>query len=89
MSARAGFTLVELCVVMLVIALIAGVTTLAVGTLRPPAGRSAPTAMEWARAEAIRQGKPITVGTTKPVLFLPDGRAVGRDVNPWTGERRR
>lgn len=82
MRAR-GVTLLELLVVLTVLGVVLAVTGLAIGSLRTPRESEGVLALRRARAEAIRSGVPRT---THGVRFLPDGRAIGVDVNPLTGE---
>jgi prepilin-type N-terminal cleavage/methylation domain-containing protein len=89
---RTGFSLVELMVVMAIVSITAAVATLAVGSVgTEPSPRT-----EWARrldearSEAVERGRAIVVrsdstGAYPSALFLPDGRAVGPDVDPLTG----
>jgi len=83
-----GVTLVELMVVLAVLGVIASISGLAVASLRPPIKAELTAALQRARGAAVRQGRAVTVsgedGAT--ILFLPDGRAIGRGVDPWTGE---
>ena len=83
-----GITLVELIVVLAVLGVIAAVSTLAVSSLRRPAAATSTEVLRRARTTAIRQGRAVTIsgqnGTT--IRFLPDGRAIGAGVDPWTGE---
>ncbi len=75
-------------VVLLVLGLIGGMGVLAVSRLRPVAAPERVTAWRRARATAIRTGQPIGVADDSGVVvrFLPDGRAIGSDVDPLTGE---
>ena len=86
---RRGVTLVELLVVLLLLSLLAGMSALAAGRLRGSASGSREEArrMATARAEAIRTGGPVRLmrDTGGPALFLPDGRAVGRGIDPLMG----
>ncbi len=86
---RRGVTLVELMVALALLGLILGISTLAVASLRPPAGSEIKQAVQRARAEAIRTGVPVSTARyhspLPTVLFLPDGRAVGINVDPLTG----
>lgn len=96
----AGFTLIEVVVALALFALILGVSGLALASLREPPRAEEFRALERARMDAIRTGKPATVTLTLPatgdnhaprtthVLFLPDGRAVGEGVDPLTGAPR-
>ena len=79
---RHGVTLLELVVALALLAVILGVSGLAVATLRPTPLAEAERQLRRARADAIRGG--VTV-RAKSVLFLPDGRSVGAGVDPLTG----
>jgi prepilin-type N-terminal cleavage/methylation domain-containing protein len=83
-----GATLVELMVVLLILGLITGVSSLAVGSLKSPAVSEQGRRLSQARAAAIRSGKAVSVpGEGGEVIrFLPDGRAFGRGVDPLTGD---
>jgi hypothetical protein len=81
----AGTTLIELVVTLLILALTAGVATLAVRSLRLPARSGIRAAFLDAQARAIREGSPVRVTTDsildslgpRIILFLPDGRTLG------------
>ena len=86
MSRReAGTTLIELVVGLLILALTAGVATLAIRSLRPPSESGFRAALLNARTRAIREGHPVRVTTNsiqdslgpRIILFLPDGRTLG------------
>jgi prepilin-type N-terminal cleavage/methylation domain-containing protein len=83
-----GATLVELLMVLLVLGVMAGVSSIAVTSLRPLPESERRRELDRARAVAIRSGSAVTVdadnGST--VRFLPDGRALGAGVDPFTGE---
>ncbi len=91
----AGFTLVEVLVVIAILGLIFGVSGLAFSSLRLPRESMRIAALRAARATAIRTGRPVravlprdTAAYRSPLpapLFLPDGRAVGPAVDPLTG----
>jgi prepilin-type N-terminal cleavage/methylation domain-containing protein len=83
-----GTTLVELMVVLLILGLIGGLTSLALGTLKSRAVSERARALGQARAAAIRSGKAVSVpdDSGEVIRFLPDGRAIGRGVDPLTGE---
>ena len=84
---RGGMTLVELTVVLLILSLLTGLSGLAVGRLRMSPVDPRETALRRARMEAIRSGAAVGVrDSSSPVLFLPDGRAIGAGVDPLTGE---
>lgn len=95
---RAGFTLVELIVVLAIMGLMAGISGLAMTSLRPPRESVCAQALRRARAAAIRTGQPtraeITPGAASDCsvlpapMFLPDGRALGTGVDPLTGAPR-
>jgi len=77
-----GVTLVELLVALALLGLVLGVSGLALASLRAPSEAVDISAMRHARAQAIETGAPRTA---HGVLFLPDGRAVGTQVDPLTG----
>ncbi len=77
-----GVTLLELLVVLTVLGVVLGVTGLAIGSLQAPREFEEIRALRRARAEAIRSG---AQRTANGVLFLPDGRAIGPNVDPFTG----
>jgi prepilin-type N-terminal cleavage/methylation domain-containing protein len=77
-----GVTLVELLVALTLLGLVLGVSGLALASLRAPSEAVDISAMRHARAQAIETGTPRTA---YGVLFLPDGRAVGAQVDPLTG----
>ena len=76
---RSGFTLLEMIVVLALFGLVLAMSGLAIASLAP---RNDQQSVRTARAEAIRGGSPRGVDS---VLFLPDGRAIGVDVDPLTG----
>lgn len=82
-----GATLVELMVVLLLLGLVTGVTTVAIGSLKSRTAPEPAKALSQARAAAIRSGKAVTVkhDSGAVIRFLPDGRAIGRGVDPLTG----
>jgi prepilin-type N-terminal cleavage/methylation domain-containing protein len=86
----AGFTLVEVIVVIGILGLLMGMSGLAFGSLRAPSESEVAREFRRARSEAIRTGRPATTVVNRtlrnrPVLFLPDGRAVGPGADPLTG----
>jgi type II secretory pathway pseudopilin PulG len=83
-----GTTLVELMVVLLILGLATGVTALAIGSLKSRAVPERTRALGQARATAIRSGKAVSLPDEggEVIRFLPDGRAIGRGVDPLTGE---
>jgi len=82
---RRGVTLLELIVSLALLAVILGVSGLALAGLRPTSRAGAEGRLRQARADAIRGG---TAVRAESVLFLPDGRAVGAGVDPLTGTPR-
>jgi prepilin-type N-terminal cleavage/methylation domain-containing protein len=90
---RDGYTLLEVIVVLAIMGLMAGVSGLALASLKTPRESEWLRALRQARAEAIRTGRPMRIEDhrarrTAPILFLPDGRAIGPDVDPLTGAPR-
>jgi prepilin-type N-terminal cleavage/methylation domain-containing protein len=83
-----GTTLVELMVVLLVLGVMAGVSAFAVAGRRPPAEELPGRVLERARAAAIHSGRATSAPAAGGgvVRFLPDGRAIGLGVDPFTGE---
>ena len=77
-----GVTLVELLVVLALLGLVFSVNGLALASLAEPRESAALRDLRRARAEAIRSGIPVR---SDSVLFLPDGRAIGPNVDPLTG----
>lgn len=85
-----GVTLAELLVVIAILGLIAGVSGLAFTSLRAPRASERIRALRAARAQAIREGRPVAFPSGGPrvrpsALFLPDGQAIGSGVDPLTG----
>jgi len=77
-----GVTLVELLVVLALLSLLFGLSGLALVSLREPHESDHLRDLQKARAEAVLSGVPRTAHR---VLFLPDGRAIGPNVDPLTG----
>ena len=94
---RRGVTLVELLVVLAILGVMAGISGVALASLRAPRESARVRTLNEARAQAIRSGKPVQVllDTVPPrtgqqarpliALFLPDGRAIGLGLDPLTG----
>lgn len=81
-----GFTLVELMVVIAIIAITASLSSVALGSLRATPPRPRVAKLEQGRDSALRIGTPVSVELEQEtVLFLPDGRALGTGLDPWTG----
>ena len=82
-----GFTLVEVIVVLTVLSIALSTAALSF----PAAGRgtaadSAAAVLEAARVRALHSGQAVKAGNaTDPVLFLPDGRAIGAGFDPLSG----
>ena len=82
-----GVTLIELLVVLVLLGLLFTVSGLALSSLASPKGSERFRALESARVKAIRTGTSVLISdSAAPVVFLPDGRAVGAGVDPLTGE---
>ncbi|HET7188381.1 MAG TPA: prepilin-type N-terminal cleavage/methylation domain-containing protein [Gemmatimonadaceae bacterium] len=95
-AARAGVTLIELIVVIALLGLIAGMTTV---SMRADSGVHSPSLAQRiasARRDAIRTGQPTELAITDSVgthvlRALPDGRVLGEPstgVDVTTGELR-
>ena len=84
-SDPSGVTLVELIVVLALLGLVLGISGLALASLRAPRESDDLRELQKARAEAVQSGTPRTA---HGVLFLPDGRAIGPNVDPLTGAPR-
>lgn len=95
MNARSvrGFTLIEMMVALAIVALGAGLATVAFGVLldRPQdSSWSQVGRLRAAQRSAVFDARPVLAypdsdQTDTTVLFLPDGRAVGSGVDPLTG----
>lgn len=87
-----GYTLVEVIVVLAITGLILGMSGLALASLKPPRQSEWVRKLREARAVAIRTGRPVHTGNNHAPrtthLFLPDGRAIGPGVDPFTGAPR-
>lgn len=83
-----GVTLVELVVVLAVVGILSGLAMVGFRSIRPEPLAPWVAAADSARAAAVRTGRPagITDTSGRRLLFLPDGRAIGRDVDPVLGE---
>lgn len=87
---RLGFTLLEVIVVIAILGLMAGISSLAFVGLRAPRESDLTRELRRARTEAIESGRAVVSGSnraprTAHVLFLPDGRAIGAGADPLTG----
>ncbi|HEU5260773.1 MAG TPA: prepilin-type N-terminal cleavage/methylation domain-containing protein [Gemmatimonadales bacterium] len=92
----AGFTLLEIVVVVAILGLVFGISGLALASLKAPRESEWIRGLRRARAEAIRTGVPVRARSPLPPptapyrplppVFLPDGRALGPGVDPLTGE---
>ena len=85
----AGFTLLEVMVVLAILGLTFGMSGLALGLLKAPREADRIRELRRARADAVRTGVPVrAVLNRSPLpapLFLPDGRALGPGVDLLTG----
>jgi hypothetical protein len=80
-----GTTLIELIVALSIVALSAGMTTLAIRSLRPPSESRFQALLLDSRKRAIRDGYPVRIRTDttldslgpRMILFLPDGSTLG------------
>lgn len=79
---KRGVTLVELLVALTILGVLLGVTGLALASLQAPREAQELLDRREARTTAIRSG---ISRRAHGVLFLPDGRAIGRAVDPLTG----
>ena len=89
MSRRSGVTLIEMVVVITLMAVLAGIGGLAFAGLRRPVEDPWSRSLSAARQAAIDSGIFVRLAADSahaPVVFLPDGRAVGPGVDPLTGE---
>lgn len=83
---NAGVTLVELLVVLVLLGMVFAVSGLALVSLGAPRSSARMRTLEAARAQALRTGIPVAVvDSVSPVVFLPDGRALGTGVDALTG----
>lgn len=94
MSARAGFTLLELAVTLALLTVVFSTAVLSLASLLGEADASTDRFVELVasgRSQAIESGVPVVVlvedsaGLVDPLLLLPDGRAVGKRVDPVVG----
>jgi hypothetical protein len=97
--AATGTTLLELVVALFIISLTVAVSSLAILSLREPAGAQVTRRLAAARDSAIRSGRPVVMVLAPPdtdrlehhrphsshVLFLPDGRVIGAGIDLLTG----
>jgi prepilin-type N-terminal cleavage/methylation domain-containing protein len=87
-----GFTLVEVIVAIAILGLMAAMSGLTLTTVTPSREAAERRELTRARAEAIRTGRRVVAATnahdTVRIVFLPDGRALGPDVDPLTGRLR-
>jgi len=89
---NAGFTLVELLVVLLLLGILAGVSVAALPRLSRPARPTTQLRLEEARRTSIASGHDVILKIADPVSgaerrwrFLPDGRGVGPGIDPRNG----
>lgn len=88
-SARgaAGITLLEVLVVLVVLGIMAGVSTAAFVSTRPRSEAPSDGVFARARRDAIEQGTAVRIldSTGRLILFLPDGRVLGPSRDPFDG----
>lgn len=88
-SAPAGATLLELIVVLALLGILSAMSALGFQAVRPRPENSWAAGLARARTLAIRGGQPVNYpadSTHSTVRLLPDGRAIGADVDPLTGQ---
>lgn len=84
---RSGVTLPELLVVFVILTLVSGIGAMSVVALKQTPEAARLDSLRAARAEAIREGRPVTiVFDSVPVRFLPDGQVLGGPIDRLTGE---
>ncbi len=85
----AGFTLVEVVVVLALLGLILGLSALSLASLKSPPESAELRQLDSARRAAIVTGTPARTGMNHAprttYLFLPDARALGPNIDPLTG----
>jgi prepilin-type N-terminal cleavage/methylation domain-containing protein len=83
-----GSTLIELVVVLAILGLLLGVSALGLWSLRHTPEDERLARIASARREALQRGSVVTIGADdsgRVLRFLPDGRAIGNEVDPLTG----
>ncbi len=84
-----GFSLVELIVAIAIMGIAATLATVAFRALARPAPESWERTRREARLRAVEEGRQVVVASDStpaaPVLFLPDGRVVGEDMDALSG----
>lgn len=95
MIGRVGTTLVELLIVLVILGLATSVVGIAPGWIAEAGDGRREESLARARLQAINQRREVTVmvatsadSIARPVVFFPDGRALGAPVDPLTGRRR-
>lgn len=84
-----GATLIELLVVLIVLGVIGALGTLGLASLRAPPGTARLDSLRLARTRALRTGEPVTIRLDSVTIrFLADGRVLGGELDPLTGEPR-
>jgi prepilin-type N-terminal cleavage/methylation domain-containing protein len=87
-----GTTLLELIVVLALIGILSAMSALGMQAVRPRSGNTWAAGLSHARMLAITGGQPINYRADSihgAVRLLPDGRAIGLDVEPLTGREAR
>jgi len=80
--------MLELIVVVTVLGVLAGISGLAIASLKAPRESETTRLLRTARMQAIRTGRPVSLGvphSTRIILLLPDGRALGQGLDQLTG----
>lgn len=84
-----GTTLIELLVVLVLLGIIGGLSTIGIASLQPPPRDAQRDSLRDARLQAIRTGVAVTISVDSVLVrLLPDGRVIGGDLDPLTGEAR-
>lgn len=85
-EARCGATLLELMVVLLLLAVVLGLSLPSLGPITEVPHHTRSDSIEVARRLAIRSGAPVVLRLDSAyVRFLPDGRVLGRGFDPISG----
>jgi len=89
MRSANAFTLLEVVIVLTLLGLVLGISTVALVSLRPPHRAHWVAVLDSSRTAAIRSGTPVVIRGSQPDtsrwLFLPDGRVLGPNVEVLTG----
>jgi prepilin-type N-terminal cleavage/methylation domain-containing protein len=87
---RRGVTLAELMVTLVLLGVLSGLSAAILGTLRDIKPTARAQVVARARLRAVRTGQSVQLEDDRlgGTLFLPDGRAIGPDVDYLTGAPR-